>query len=349
MFNKCCWSDNQQISVTNYLADFRNKTFKNLERDLKTGRVFQPELNMKSGARVILKYKEQKYVGVLDIRSCYPTFFSSIILLHASDTNKNPFGMLKEHSDKLNEEHKKWVNIFTSKTTEPKEVIMKACGYENTDKAKAAMNQSINGSSLYPEFNLWLKNEFPNIFNYWQTQMTIKDTGNAIGREYESKLILDINVFEMADKFDIKLMPEADGYGVFSDKEWNNEELQSNLNSIRDYIETNGLKRFGVPVILNSKSVFDWTNADLIWEMTFKKKEFEKEYEKWQETYSKARKDYFSTPQNRKDKNKQRKMYNLKDKEKPLLQRYKDVINYWAEWNKVNSPLVNPFNADNSW
>src|ERR1035437_7998155 len=326
MLDKSCWSDLQKINVETYLAEFRTKSFSEIIYNETTGRIYHPELNIKSGARPILRYKNQKYVGVLDLRSCYPTFLSSIIL---KDAQKNNVTI----TDEMNEEHSKWISIFTSNTIEPKDYIKNKCGYDDTSEAKSAMNESINGGTSYPEFNMWIKTEFPTLFNHWQT-MKIKDTGNAIGREYESKLILNPIVFKMADEMDIKLMPEADGYGVFSKDEWASAALKSKLQSIQSYIQQHGAKLFGVPVVIKSKQTPDWSNIDLYGEMEFKRSELEKEYDEWKSLTRKCQRNAFGNHRPEDDKDLKNRYYKMRDKEIPLLSRYAPVIEYWHGYNK---------------
>ena len=193
------------------------------------------------------------------------------------------------------------------------------------ETAKAAMNQSLNGSKRFPKYLAWLERRFPTLFEVWQ-KTDVKDTGNAIARKYEHAMILDAGLNERAESLGIKILPEHDGVGVFADDV--GMELQSKLDSLASYIQSVAVNRFGVSVVVRSKLVFDWASADLLLEMQHKRGELDKEYTKLKPIVNRLQGRFFASGCDEAAK----KAYDdaLK-REHDLLRRYKDVIAYWEQ------------------
>jgi len=93
----------------------------------------------------------------------------------------------------------------------------------------------------------------------------VKDTGNAIARKYEHELIRHQGVYDLAESLGVKIIDEHDGFGVFAEDD--GPELQSKLDSIVNYLQSLSAKRFGVPIIIKIKRVFNWASADLLGEV----------------------------------------------------------------------------------
>ena len=275
MIAKSVWSNAQQANVSGILCSIRTKLFDELEVGEKDGRIHHELVRLKSDARVLLNYKDLPYKAVVDIRSCHPTFFSLYLLNHSYTLH-----YLTDNTDKataLQQEHEKWIGLFCNPTTDPKEVIVQACGFKDMQTAKWAMNQTLNGSRRFPKYLAWLQKEFPTLFACWQ-KTKVKDTGNAIAREYERPLILDKGLNDLADTLGIKIISEHDGFGVFTDAD--GDKLQSLLNTLTNYLQSRSIRLFGVPIVVKSKRGFDWWNLDFVSEMDHKWSEFQKENSK---------------------------------------------------------------------
>ena len=336
LLNKSLWSNESKLNVTTYLSDFKSKTFEELVTNREDGRIYHSVINLKSGARPILKYKNLKYVGVLDIRSCYPTFFSSYML----DLNCNKISSsillltvtgkgTETYNKSLQEEHKKWIEFFTNPDIDPKSEIKRICGYEDTNKSKSAMIECLNGSSKYPEYFQWMSVEFPLLYSIWMnlTDEEKKKTGNAIGKAYESRLILNLEVFRIATTMNLKLAPEHDGYGIFSELEWNDNELKIKLDYIKKFMQDYAVKHFGVPVIIKDKETRNVATVDYMEEMSVKWTNYNKEKNELQPRVDKARRKMF-VQANRGNPAIEMVYYELKYKLANLQERYKEVINY---------------------
>lgn len=320
---KSHWSDVQKASVSSGLCCFRKKSFEELEIG-GDGRIHHEFVLLKSDARVLLKYKQVPYKAVLDIRCCHPTFFSSYVI-------SLPYTLhyVRYKTDKwvnLELEHRKWVSLFCDPSIDPKEIIREACGFEDTETAKAALNQSLNGSKAFPKFLTWIKKEYPIIFDLWQ-QTDVKTTGSNISKIYERKLILHQGLFDHATQLGIeKIMPEHDGLGVFAKDD--DQELRSKLKALADYLQAYSVRQFGVPVIIKTKMVLDWTNTDLHQEMGHNLSMLGKEYCEVKPREGQMQRKYYAGKRGSSD---WQQYEEQRKKEHALLLRYEDVLEYWDE------------------
>lgn len=320
---KSAWSDAQKTNVSGTLRTIAEKTFKEPEFTEEDGRIHHEVVRLKSDARFLLRYKGMPYKAAVDIRCCHPTFFSSYLRSHPYTlhyvTHKGDMLAALEH------EHKKWIGVFCDTEEHPKEVVRKACRFADVETAKAAMNQSLNGSKRFPKYLAWLKREFPTLYEIWQ-KTDVKATGNAIARKFEHELILHTGLCERAEAMGVKILPEHDGFGVFAADE--GRELQSKLISLAGYLTSSSIERFGIPIVVKTKLAFDWASADLLMEMQHKHDELQKEYAELKPIVNRAQRRYFSANRGAcpgQD------YVEAREKEHQLLLRYKDVIAYWTE------------------
>ena len=176
----------------------------------------------------------------------------------------------------------------------------------------------------------WLKKRFPTLFEIWQ-KTEVKDTGNAIARKYEHELILHKGLYDHAEKLGLKVMSEHDGVGVFAKDD--DMELQSKLDSIAKYLQTFSSSRFGVPIFVKPKLVFDWSSVDLMQEMQHKLDQLGKEYSKLKPIVNRRQRQYFATGR---EEAAGQAYAEATKKEHELLRRYKDVLAYWVERERQN-------------
>jgi hypothetical protein len=229
----------------------------------------------------------------------------------------------------LEREHQKWISFFCDPNKDPKEVIQQACGFEDVETAKAAMNQSLNGSTQYPEYLAWMKTEFPLIFQLWQ-ETEVKFTGNAIAKKFERQLMLHEELYDRAEELGIvKIMPEHDGLGVFAEDD--DMELPSKLASLVKYLQTYSIKHFGVPIVIKTKMVVDWASVDLLMEMEHKREQLGKDHGKVKSKVNRLQRKYFSK---HRDAKAGQEFGEAREKEFALLRRNKGVIEYWVEREK---------------
>jgi len=203
------------------------------------GRVFNDFSAMSSNLRQILKYKSMIYRATLDIRACHPTFWSSYVL----SINANNV------TEEMKREHNRWVELFTDPESDPREVIMKECGYDSMQQTKDALIKTLNGSKQYKKLLDWWESVFPNLFAVWQSTDTSR-TGNNICKLYECKTMLDSSLFKMTDAMNIKLGYEYDGFGIFTDDP---SSIDLKLETLVAYLREEALQRWGIPIVLKVK------------------------------------------------------------------------------------------------
>jgi len=337
---KSAWSDVQKRTVSAVLRAIKTKTFNELEYNEADGRVHHEVVRMKADARFLLRYNGMPYRACVDIRCCHPTFFSAFIMCvnHPTPTASSsspsspsllPYSphSVPDKGDNANAalagEHQKWLAVFCGEE-DPKEKVRLACGFPDAETAKAAMNQTLNGSKRFPRYLDWLRGEFPTLFDVWQ-KTDVKHTGTGIAKHFEHPLILHRELYERAEALGLKVMPEHDGFGIFADCE--GPELDAKADSLSAYLRSLSVHWFGVPIVLKTKHVFDWSSADTLSEMAHKKEQLLRECGKLRPLVDQAQKRYFASG---KDLEAGRVYWELEEKLANLLSRYRDVIEYWT-------------------
>lgn len=345
------WSNYQKVGVTSILTVIAEKDFERLTVNSKDGRVHHEEVRLKSDARHLLKYKDMPYRATVDIRCCHPSFFSAHIRSSITKTDNNsktpnnnnnsspslpipPLSSLSLHYvthnrdilTELDAEHQKWIELFCDPKVDPKEVIQKACRFKTPETTKSALNESLNGSTRYPKFLDWMKAQFPTLFQLWQ-ETEVKQTGNAISKQFERRLILNHQLYEFADDLGgIKVIPEHDGLGVFSnDKE---DQLQGKLDKLADHLRSISDNMFEIPVVAKTKLVYDWSDADLHTLMKHQWDRLSKEYDKVVGEVNRAQRRKFArnSPADSESQHQ-----SALQREYQLLARNRSVIGYWSE------------------
>ena len=177
---------------------------KRIERN---GRIWNPLTELSKEVKSTLSLNGKPLCCVLDIRSCYPTLWGQYI--------RQTFS----HID-FSEELTRYNNIFLSRTVSPKMYLSKALKID-IESIKQIMINFFNGydywnNENYKKFDTWLEKYFPLMYKYWKST-DIKDTGCAIGRMYESPLMLEKTTYELAQSLNLDLLYENDGYGVYGD------------------------------------------------------------------------------------------------------------------------------------
>jgi hypothetical protein len=109
-------------------------------------------------------------------------------------------------------EMNRWNSLFTDPDLDPKVVLFRELGYLR-DQAKAALNQTINGSKQYTRFIRWFKTNFPLLFLIWDRTYK-KGVGVDISSYYETDLMQDMALYELAERLGLHLTYEFDGCGV---------------------------------------------------------------------------------------------------------------------------------------
>ena len=190
----------------NILTSIKDKTYKDLTFNDSDGRMWNLYTQLPSRVKKILTVNGLPMTLTIDIRSCYPCLFSTFI--------KDLFPL-----EDLQEEHKKWIGVFLDPTIDPKKYLSKLLNIPKKN-IKNVMNKYFNGYTVrkeipdFFEFDKWLQREFPKMYTLWKTT-NIKETGNNIGKRYETKLMLDQTIYDKAKEMGIKIGYEYDGMSFF--------------------------------------------------------------------------------------------------------------------------------------
>jgi len=106
----------------------------------------------------------------------------------------------------------RWNAIFCDPSTDPKAILIRELGYTRVT-AKAALNQSINGSRKYRKFVTWFKTNFPLLHRVWE-RTDSATVGNGISSYYETELMQDMDLYRLATDLGLHLTYEYDGCGI---------------------------------------------------------------------------------------------------------------------------------------
>jgi hypothetical protein len=199
--------------------------------------VFNDFVAMKSDLRRFFMYKQLVRRSIVDIRACHPTYLGAYI--YANHFNKEA---VKDECDK-------WTSLFTDPLNDPRQVIGDEIGYTK-DQCKTAINESLNGSKLYKKFHRWMKEGFPQMYQY---MITHEKMGCEIAKMYEVPIMLNEDLFKHTEDMGIKLTYEYDGYSVFAKE--NDEFLKDRVNFIIGYIKWYSTKHFGITPVIKDKQV----------------------------------------------------------------------------------------------
>jgi hypothetical protein len=91
----------------------------------------------------------------------------------------------------------------------------------------------------------WIEENFPVLFSIWQ-KLNPDETGPRISKLYESQIILDPELFHLADSLGLEILTLHDGIGVFGSE--TDPELDSKAAKLRDCIQERSLRLFGLKV-----------------------------------------------------------------------------------------------------
>jgi hypothetical protein len=89
----------------------------------------------------------------------------------------------------------RWNTIFSDPNTDPKTVLIQELGYTR-EQAKAALNQTINGSKQYRKFVNWFKTKFP-LLHGVSARTRSATVGNEISAGYETNLMQDMDLYRL--------------------------------------------------------------------------------------------------------------------------------------------------------
>ena len=164
-----------------------------------------------------------------------------------STTTTNPISHYDGGNSDIGAELIRWNRMFSDPDTDPKAVLIRDLGYTR-DQAKAALNQTINGSRQYRKFITWFKTHFPLLHRAWHR--TYKDkVGIHVSAWYETRLMQDMALYQLAERLGLHLTYEFDGCGVMCRAD--DSEAVSKIQQLIQHIQAHSERLWGIrPVIV---------------------------------------------------------------------------------------------------
>ena len=158
---------------------------------------------------------------------------------------------LAENEEKLVEEYINWTEMWSALDTDPRLLIAADLGKKHTKETiKSLICSAINGSDN--QVYKWIRKNYPILSQIWD-KTDKKHTGVNISKIYETKLILNPENFELADRLGLEILPEHDGVGVFGDAE--DHEMAAKVDVLREAIQRDCLNSFGIKPVITVKPV----------------------------------------------------------------------------------------------
>ena len=146
-------------------------------------------------------------------------------------------------------ERDRWIAFWTDETADPRDVIARELGLKK-DRVKKLVNSAINGSQN--RLSKWIETNFPCLFKIWMTT-NLKETGNQISKTYETDIMLNGDFFKFVQSLGIRVMPEHDGYSIFSSRD--DDKLPEKLKLMVHHLKEYSNRKFCVPIVLTVKNV----------------------------------------------------------------------------------------------
>jgi hypothetical protein len=226
--------DGKKAFVYSLLIDVVRKDYSELHRNDKDGRIWTPYTQLPAEIKKLIRVNGLDSQMTMDIRSCYPSLWAEYVSKGQLDPS-------------ILAERNKWNALFLNKSIDPKSVIAKAIGISRDD-IKPVMIQYFNGKvrgKAFRAFDAWLGEQFPYLYSAWKST-DIKQTGNNIGKLFETKLMLDESIYAKADELGIVIGYEYDGMSFYAKND-------DNCQPLLDFIEQRSVELLGIKLVFVDK------------------------------------------------------------------------------------------------
>jgi len=168
----------------------------------------------------------------------------------STTSSNNPISHNDGGNSDILAELNRWNAIFSNPDTDPKTVLIRELGYTR-EAAKAALNQTINGSRQYKRFVAWFKEQFPLLHGVWE-RTDMATVGNEISSFYETQLMQDMELYELAERLGLHLSYEYDGCGVMCRED--DREAVSKIQQLVSHVQAKSEKMWGIRPVLVVKT-----------------------------------------------------------------------------------------------
>ena len=179
----------------------------------------------------------------------------------STTTNNNPLSHYDGGNSDIMAELNRWNAIFSDLDTDPKTVLIRELGYTR-EAAKAALNQTINGSRQYRKFVNWFKTNFPLLHGVW-ARTDSATVGNGISTYYETELMQDFSLYELATKLGLHLTYEYDGCGVMCRED--DTEVLAKIQQLIAHVQAKSERLWGIrPVVVVKTATGEMVNMQTV-------------------------------------------------------------------------------------
>jgi hypothetical protein len=241
--------DEKRAFVYSLLIDIVEKDYGDLRFNEKDGRIWNPYTQLPSEIKALIKIKGLTYQQTIDIRSCYPSLWAEyVVSLYPPTLSPH---IVYGKADNENIERQKYNNLFLNPLVEPKSYLSSLLGIKR-EKIKDVFIKYFNGhkvsynkSNPYYKFERYLKTEFPLLYARWKNT-DISQTGNNIGKYFETRLMLDQSIYDKAKSLGIVLGYEYDGFSLYAKDD-------SNCQKLLDFIEKRSVELLGIKLVFVHK------------------------------------------------------------------------------------------------
>jgi hypothetical protein len=234
-----CFPTEKKAFTYTLLIDILEKKYNNLHFNTTDGRVWSPYTQLPPEIKKLIYINGLAYQMTIDIRSCYPSFWAEYILTQP----------ILPHIvyGNVDNEKRKYNDLWLNPSIDPKKYLSDLLGIEQSE-IKEVLIAYFNGHSRtgnYKKFDNWIKKEFPTLYKIW-SQTDIKQTGNNIGKNFETKLMLDRSIYKKAKELGIILGYEYDGMSFYAKD-------NSKCDELLAFIENKSVELLGIKLVFVRK------------------------------------------------------------------------------------------------
>ena len=207
-------------------------------------------LNKELDTNIILKYKYTNIINKLTNITIYKYYNINNVPLYIPRFQES-LHYLAENEDKLINEYIRWTEMWSSLENDPRILIAADLGKKHTKETiKPLICSAMNGSDN--QVYKWVRKNYPILSRVWD-KTDKKHTGVNISKIYETKLILNPENFQLADKLGLEVLPEHDGLGIFADAA--DPQVTSKVDALRKAVQQVSLNTFGIKPVVTVKPI----------------------------------------------------------------------------------------------
>jgi len=208
-------------------------------------------LNKESCNDIILKIKYNNIINNLTNISIYKYYNINNNNILYIPRFQESLHYLTENEEKIVTEYINWTEKWSSLDNDPRLLIANDLGKNQTKETiKPLLCSAINGSDN--RVNKWIRKNYPILSRIWD-KTDKRHTGVNISKIYETKLILNPENFQLADKLGLEVLPEHDGLGIFADAA--DPQVASKVDALREAVQQDSLNTFGIKPVITVKPV----------------------------------------------------------------------------------------------